>query len=622
MKKFLFELLKLYLFWMLFFLVGRTHFLLTHTSLLTGISFGEILRVYPNALKLDTSAACYLMVPVFLLMCLQLVAKWKWLGIGKKILMAVFLIVTSLAIFGEIGMYEEWQVKINIKALMYLRRPKEIFDSISTGLFLLLLLGAILYIALFVFLYIKIITKPRIEPVKRGVVKALATFVLGAGLLFVGMRGGFGDIPIHQSQSYFSRHSILNDAAVNTPWNLLHNYLHFRSIKDKNPFVYYDKATADSIISEIHTMQSDSTLQVLNTQRPNIVILLLESWSADVVASLDTANRPGVTPGFAKLEDEGLLFTHFYSNGHRSQQAISGILSDFPPLQGNDITDNFPLYKYLPSMPKYLMEKGYGTAFYFGGDLNYGNIRAFVLWHDFQKIYEGRDFPKGTPKGKLSVPDQYLFAEALRQQKSVKEPFFHMIFTGSSHSPYDEPKVVRQLTWNVEQLPYLNSVKYSDSCIYDYITKAKKMPWYNNTLFILVGDHSHATYRGHYINSPAYMHVPMLWLGGALNEEYKGQKVETIGTHVDLYRTLLSQMGDTSTATYRGVDIFNTSNKGFAYYETNMGMGWITPDGSLLYDAEAAKITDNTYSDSTATEQELRKAKAYLQTLYDFYLQD
>ena len=296
MKKFLFELLKLYLFWMPFFLVGRTLFLLTHTSLLTGISFGEILRVYPNALKLDTSTACYLMVPVFLLMCLQLVAKWKWLGIGKKILMAVFLIVTSLAIFGEIGMYEEWQVKINIKALMYLRRPKEIFDSISTGLFLLLLLGAILYIALFVFLYIKIITKPRIEPVKRGVVKALATFVLGAGLLFVGMRGGFGDIPIHQSQSYFSRHSILNDAAVNTPWNLLHNYLHFRSIKDKNPFVYYDKATADSIISEIHTMQSDSTLQVLNTQRPNIVILLLESWSADVVASLDTANRAGVRP--------------------------------------------------------------------------------------------------------------------------------------------------------------------------------------------------------------------------------------------------------------------------------------------------------------------------------------
>ncbi|MBP5241160.1 MAG: sulfatase-like hydrolase/transferase [Bacteroidales bacterium] len=621
MKKFLIELVKLYLFWMLFFLVGRTLFLLSQTALLGGIPFGEILKVYPNALKLDTSAACWLMAPMLLLMALQLVAKWRWIGVAKKVLMCAMLIITSLTIFGEIGIYEEWQVKINIKALMYLRRPKEIFDSVSTGVFLLLLLGTIVYITLFMLLYAKVVAKPKIEPVKLGGVKAPVSFVILGGLLFVGMRGGFGDIPIHQSQSYFSHHSILNDAAVNTPWNLMHNYLHFKGIKDKNPFVYYDNETADSIIADIHTMQGDSTLQVLNTDRPNIVILLLESWSADVVASLDTANRAGVTPGFAKLEEEGLLFTRFYSNGHRSQQAISGILSDFPPLQGNDITDNFPLYKYLPSMPKYLMTKGYGTAFYFGGDLNYGNIRAFVLWHEFQKIFEGKDFPKGTPKGKLSVPDQYLFAQSLKDQKKVKEPFFHMIFTGSSHSPYDEPKVVRQLTWNVEQLPYLNSVKYSDSCIYDYIKKARHLPWYKNTLFILVGDHSHATYRGHYINSPAYMHVPMLWLGGALKEEFKGQRVETIGTHVDLYRTLMCQMGDTATKTYRGVDLFNVSNKGFAYYETNMGMGWITPEGSLLYDAEVGKITDNTFADSTAMESELRKAKAYLQTLYDFYLQ-
>jgi phosphoglycerol transferase MdoB-like AlkP superfamily enzyme len=621
MKKFLFELVKLYLFWMLFFLVGRTLFLLSQTALLGGIPFGEILKVYPNALKLDTSAACWLMAPMLLLMAIQLVAKWCWIGVAKKVLMCAMLIVTSFAIFGEIGIYEEWQVKINIKALMYLRRPKEIFDSVSTGVFLLLLLGTIVYITLFMLLYVKVVAKPKIEPVKLGGVKAPVSFVILGGLLFVGMRGGFGDIPIHQSQSYFSHHSILNDAAVNTPWNLMHNYLHFKGIKDKNPFVYYDNETADSIIADMHTMQGDSTLQVLNTDRPNIVLLLLESWSADVVASLDSANRAGVTPGFAKLEEEGLLFTRFYSNGHRSQQAISGILSDFPPLQSNDITDNFPLYRYLQSMPKYLMSKGYGTAFYFGGDLNYGNIRAFVLWHEFQKIFEGKDFPKGTPKGKLSVPDQYLFAQALNDQKKVKEPFFHMIFTGSSHSPYDEPKVVRQLEWNVEQLPYLNSVKYSDSCIYDYIKKAQRMPWYKNTLFILVGDHSHATYRGHYINSPAYMHVPMLWLGGALKEEYKGHQFETIGTHVDLYRTLMCQMGDTNTATYRGVDILNTSNKGFAYYETNMGMGWITPEGTLLYDAEVGKITDNTFADSTAMESELRKAKAYLQTLYDFYLQ-
>lgn len=622
MKRYLIETLKLYLFWMLFFLAGRTIFLLSYTNLLSGIPFGETISVYWHALKLDTSAACWLTAPIFLLMSVQLAYSPKWLDTVKKILTGILLTICTLSIFGEIGIYDEWQVKINHKALLYLRRPAEIFNSVSTGKFLLLIFCVIVYIGLFELLYCKIVSNPQIGRTTSGWLKAPLSFIIGGGLIFVGMRGGFGDIPISQSQSYFSQHYVLNDAAVNTPWNLMHNYLHFNWLSDKNPFKAMPEDEAEAIVAEMHRIQPDSTTHVLNTDKPNIVIVMLESWSADVVASLGRENRPGVTPWFDKLEKEGLLFTNFYSNGHRSQQAMSSILSDFPPMQSNDVTDYFSLYRHLESMPKYFSKKGYSTSFCFGGDLNYGNIRAFILWNEFQNIFEGRDFPKNIPHGKLSVPDQYLFAHSFNDLKAAKEPFFNVIFTGSSHSPYDEPKTVRQITWNVDNLKYLNSVKYSDSCLYDYIKKAQKLPAYKNTLFILVGDHSHATYQNHYVNSPEYMHIPMLWLGGALNGEYRGKTMQTIGSHVDIFPTLLRQIHDDSTRTYRGVNMFNAYNRGFAYYETNYGLGWITPEGNLLYNAERQSTECSNYADSTVFDEELKKSRAYLQTLYKFFTQD
>lgn len=622
MKRYLIETLKLYLFWMVFFLVGRTVFLLSYTNLLADIPCGETMSVYWHALKLDTSAACWLTAPVFLLMSVQLAYSPKWLNTAKKILMGILLTICTLTIFGEIGIYDEWQVKINHKALLYLRRPAEIFDSVSTGRFLLLLFCVIAYVGLFEFLYCKFVARPTMERTTRGWLKAPISFIIGGGLIFVGMRGGFGDIPISQSQSYFSQHHVLNDAAVNTPWNLMHNYLHFNWLKTDNPFKAMPDEEAERIVAEMHSIQPDSTTYVLNTDNPNIVIVMLESWSADVVASLGKENRPGVTPWFDKLEEEGLLFTDFYSNGHRSQQAMSSILSDFPPMQSNDVTDYFSLYRHLGSMPKYFSAKGYSTAFYFGGDLNYGNIRAFILWNEFQKIFEGRDFPKNVPHGKLSVPDQYLFEHTFGDLKAAKAPFFNVIFTGSSHSPYDEPKTVKQITWNVDNLKYLNSVKYSDSCLYDYIKKAQELPSYRNTLFILVGDHSHATYQNHYVNSREYMHIPMLWIGGALKEEYRGERMPVIGSHVDIFPTLLRQLHDDTTQTYRGVNMFNAYNKGFAYYETNYGLGWITPEGNHLYNAERQSIESSDYADSTVFESELKKSRAYLQTLYRFFTQD
>ena len=619
MRKYLIELLKTILFWFLFFVSGRIVFILVYSNLLPDVSIWEIMKVFPNAFKLDLSTACWLSAPFLLFISLQYAIKWKGWNVIKKALMLMVLIITSMILFGEIGIYDEWRVKLSHKALLYLRNPKEIIDTVDTGLMIILLIGFVVYVTIFQVLYCKVVIKPAVEPQKYSAIKSPIIFIVLVFLLFCGMRGGLKGVPISQSQSFFSPHAILNDVAVNTQWNFIFNYVHFKTLDDNNPFKEMSTEEALEILEKLYETPQDTTIQVLNTRRPNVIFILLESWSGDCIATL--GGRDSITPYFAKLEKEALMFTEFYANGHRSQQAMSSVMSSFPPMQGHDVTDIFSLYKYLGSMPKMFNNMGYNTSYYFAGDLRYGNIRAFILWNEFNKIMEDKDFPSEYPRGQLSIPDEYLFVESYKDLQVIQQAFFSFLFTASSHAPYDEPKKVPQLNWDVDNLPYLNSVKYSDYELFQYIEQCKTETWYDNTLFVIVSDHSHATYMNHYVNSAEYMHVPMLWMGGALDSVYRGKECNTICSQIDIYPTIAAQMGVEDCDAYRGKNIFNPYSKEFAYYETNMGFGWVVPQGNIIYDGINKRVSSNTIEDSNLLSVELKNGKAYLQTLYDFFLQ-
>ena len=190
MRKYLIELLKTILFWFLFFISGRIVFLLVYSNLLPDVSFGEIIKVFTNAFKLDLSTACWLSSPFLLFISLQYAIRWKGWNVIKKALMLIILIVTSMILFGEIGVYDEWRVKLSHKALLYLRNPKEIIDTVDTGLLTILLIGFAVYVAAFQYLYCKLVIKPAIVPQRYSAIKSPIMFIVLAFLIFCGMRGG------------------------------------------------------------------------------------------------------------------------------------------------------------------------------------------------------------------------------------------------------------------------------------------------------------------------------------------------------------------------------------------------------------------------------------------------
>ena len=528
--------------------------------------------------------------------------------------MVIELIITSLILFAEIGVYGEWRSKLNYKALAYLRHPDEIFNTATSLQIVLFTLGTLVLVVGFYLLFNKFVLKPPITPQKKAYLKAPFSLILAFGLCFIGMRGGLGAIPITQSAAYFSRHAVLNDAAVNPHWNILLNIIDFGSLEKNNPFAFMDSHEADEIVRKLRETPKDTSISLLHRNNINLVIILLESWSADVVEPF--SGNDEMAPYFNSLAKQGLLFTHFYATGHRSQQAICSMLSGFPSVPDYDITDNHSKYKHLPSLADVLKERGYYTSFYFGGNLDYGNIRAFLLHANFDEIIEEGNIEKKMPRGKLGIHDQYMLDYQLDKLDKQQEPFFSVLFTLSSHSPFDYPKTVKALDLDTEEIKYLNSVKYTDYCLGQYFEKAKNKSWYDNTLFILVADHSHPSHIDRSYYEIDYQRIPMLWFGNVLKEEYRGTQCDIIGSHVDMPETLLSQLNHPADSFKWGKNMFNPYSNKYVYYEMVKGFGWITPQGSYAYHYDIRHFM----GDESKMDTLLLTGKAYTQKLFETYI--
>ena len=617
MRNFWLSLIKLVLFWLLFFAVTRGLFLLIYIHFLTNTRGIEIAAVFYHALRLDIATASYLAAIPLLFFVLQLCFRHKITTIFLRAITIIELLGTSLIVFAEIGVYGEWRSKLNYKALVYLRHPDEIIRTATSSQIVLFTLGVLVLVVGSYLLFNRFVLKPPIMPQKKAYIKAPLSLLLASVLCFIGMRGGIDAIPITQSAAYFSKHAILNDAAVNPHFNIILNIKDFGSLEKNNPFSFMDSKEADNIVNNLRALPKDTTVSLLNRKDINIVIILLESWTADVIESI--SGSPDIAPYFNSLSKNGLLFTNFYANGHRSQQAICSMLSGFPSVPNYDITDNHSKYKHLPSMVEVLKQHGYHTSFYFGGNLDYGNIRAFLLHTDFDEIIEAGNINKKLPRGKLGIHDQYMLDYQLDRLDKQPLPFFNVLFTLSSHSPFDYPKISEELDWKTEELKYLNSVKYTDYCLGKYFEKVKNKSWYDNTLFILVADHSHPSHIARSYYETDYQKIPMLWIGNVLKEEFCGTQCDIIGSQVDIPETLLPQLTLNADSFTWGKNMFNPYSNKFVYYEIVRGFGWITPQGSYTYSTDRNDFQYFSGDDSKA-DTLLLTGKAYTQKLFERYL--
>ena len=620
-REYLEKIFKLLIFWILLFNVQRALFLI-YTFLYglnSGIGISDIVKAFPHAFTLDLSTACYFMVLPSILFYIQ--GSWPVFRAYRiiRVYSIILLIIVLLVSLGEVGIYREWNSKLSYKALVYLKNPIEVIRSAKTSELILIIL--VFAVELFVFgKFLGVVLQSqkaeKVEKAQRGFLNSSLLFITTIFFLFIGIRGGFGQIPISLSDGYFSRHQLLNQAAVNPVYNIVYSILNYSEIDNSSQFHFMADAEAKRIVKDLHSVRSDSTLRVLRCDKPNVMIIFLESWSGDMIESL--GGRPGLTPEFHKLEKEGILFTELYASGNRSQQALANVFSGLPSLPFTTFTNHPEKYRSAHSLVHILNSEGYKSTFYFGGDLNYGNIKSFLLFNEFDEFVDEDGFEEDVERGKLGVHDEFLFDRILSDMEDQSQPFFTVALTLSSHSPYDQPGE-RPFTDYGSSDEYVNSVWYADKCLGNFIRKARTKNWYDSTLIVLMSDHSHPSYNGYKVWDFEYRRIPLLFLGGAVRSEYRGLVKDRIASNVDLTRTLLKQLNLGGDEFNWSKDLFNPFSPQFAFFETDDGFGWKCIDGQLVYHVKAHEVI-SIQSKGGMYPKLKREGQAYLQVLIQDFL--
>ena len=622
MKKLLFTLLKMMVFLLVLFASMRIVFVMKYWSLVAvdEIPFGEIMKGFWSALPLDIATASFMLALPAIYMFVSYAIDKETLFAPLRWYFYLMVAVYNLAAFGDIGIYGEWRTKLSYRALLYLQNPSEVINTAETEHTLLLIVLWSVFTVLFCWLYTKLVEpdfteSEEKEDYKPNVYVLSGSFVLVLGMLFLGMRGGLNEIPITSSKVYYSSHKFANEMCVNPAYYLVENILNSKKVETRAHFNYMDMESAKRRTESLHAFACDSTVNILKIERPNIVVILLESWSADLIESL--GGEPGITPNFRELEKDGLLFTNIYASANRSQHAMSSLFGGLPGMPVTTITNHPDKYYAVPSLVKKMDSIGYHTSFYFGGELNYGNILSYLRYNEFDEIIEGKDINEGFFKGKLGYHDTDVMPWYVEQLSRYEQPFFSTLFTQSSHSPYDYPKIFEEIEWPAIEKQYVNSGYYTDIAIGMFMEKAKQQEWYDSTLFVFVADHSHATYKNHRMESFDHHKIPMLIYGEPLQDSLRGMTFDKICGNTDLPATILAQLGMKHDEFIWSKDVFGKCYKPFAFFELNNGLGWKTPEGEFVYSNTGVYIK-NTLPEAVR-DSVVKDGKAYMQYHFDLF---
>ena len=612
--------IRFYIFWLLFFFLDRLMFLLIYHKKLAMVPLSETMATFYHAISLDLSMAAYLaIIPmggyIYWFLSGRKVVELKWISTYNIILIVLFSIISVI----NFNIYREWGSKVNAKAIGFaISTPTEALASSASSPIGLSLALLVLIIALSLFMQRWIVSRKLTFGSNPVWLRAVVSVLLVA-LTFLLIRGGLRGSPITQSMAYFSKEQLLNQAAVNTEWNLLRSSLSERMART-NPYVYFDPKNAEQLIKELYTPEKDSTIQILKTSKPNVVLVIIESFTADLTQTL--GNETGITPHFDSLMHKGILFDRVYASGNRTDKGIIASLAGFPTLASGSVVKWPEKMQKLPAISQSLYKNGYQTSFYYGGESEFDNYKAFILSHDYQRLIDKNNF-KGTElQSTWGKYDETVFARQLKDMNSEKQPFFSTLLTLTNHEPYSLPgKPKFGNSDNVAK--FKSTAYYTDSCINAYLNNAKKESWYQNTLFIFVADHGHVLPKqAHEIYSPERYHIPLLFYGEVIKDEFKGRKFSNVGSQIDIAATLLAQLKIPSKEFVWSKNLLNPYTKPFAYFTWDNGMGFIDNQQCVTFDNVGKMILDNSNSkDKVKTTQVLDHAKAYLQKVYQQFIE-
>lgn len=605
LKRFIFS-VKYFLFFVIVFIIQKPLFMLFHYDKFgDGIAVKDWFLVVWNGLPLDFSMSGYLCLLPFLFILASVWIKPSTIKKMLRVYFIVFGIIITVIFSVDLDLYSFWNFRLDTTPLAFLKTPQDAAASFTIGLVIRQIIIMLVYFTLLFFSYKKLIEKDieKFEEVKWPV---SLLFLFLTALLFLPIRGGLTDATMNVGWVYYSENMFLNHAAINPFWNFLASIHSNEDFGEQYRFM--DDKKAHRIFETMRYKKSGEQQQVIKNSNPNVIFVVLESFSANVIEPLGGIS--GVTPNLNKLSKEGILFTNFYATSFRTDRGVSAILSAYPS-QPKDCIMKFPSKTTsLPNIGKTLKKENYNLSFYYGGDENFTNMRSYLVNAGFTNIVSDKDFSRKDYASSWGAADHVVFNKMIGdlKQRDKSKPFFNVLLTLSSHEPFTVP-MKKKFKGNNKDALYKNSVYYTDSCIGNFIEEAKKQDWWDSTLIVFVSDHAFNFPEGIPIHIPQRYHIVMLWLGGVVE---KPMQVNEIAYQPDIAATVLDQLNMEHSDFIFSKNIFDKNSPKFAYYSYNHGFGLIEKDCSGVMDLNTNKPILN-----NSCEQTIERGQAFMQCVFD-----
>lgn len=588
---------------LLIFILQKPLFMLYNGSIEKGFGFADYMQVMVHGASLDAATAGYFTAFPFLLV---LISIWFRKFPLKKILYGYYILAAaliSIIFVVDMALYTFWGFKLDASVFLYIDSPKEALASVSVGFILLRVLAILLLIALNSWVLLKI--TPSVLTATRKRIAGTAGMLLLGGVLFIIIRGGVTESTSNIGQVYFSNEPFLNHSAVNPDFSLLSSM--GKSQDFASEFNFFDEEKRAALFDGLYpTTDGDSIIQVLNTKRPNILIILMEGFGGAFVEPL--GGLPDVTPHFNRLSKEGVFFTNCYANSFRTDRGTVCTFSGYLGLPTASVMKIPAKSRTLPAIAEGLSKAGYKTDFLYGGDINFTNMKSYLLSTGYQRLTANTDFSLAEQTSNAwGVNDDITFEYLYNQLRNRKEegPWHTAFLTLSSHEPFEVP--YHRLE---DKIP--NAFAYTDECLGKFIDRLKQTPAWKDLLVICLPDHGFYYPREGSNAMPRFYHIPLLWLGGAVKQP---MQVDKIMNQTDLAATLLGQLGLEHTAFTFSRNVLGSDYKyPFAFYSFNNGFSFRDSTGVTVFDNNSGSIL---FDEPEADESRLDKGKAILQTVYD-----
>ncbi len=553
----------------------------------------NFLEAFANGVRFDLRIATITCLPLlFALLANGAMAARKkmrlWLTAAASFMLFLGLV--------ELDFYREFHQRLNSLVFQYIREdPKTVLSMLWYGfpvLRYLLAWAAGTWLLAALFRRIDRATRPSL-PVSVPASRRWLALLLCVPLAALAIRGTLRHGPplrwgdAFTTESMFANHLGLNGVLTlltaakeqfsdhrDNAWNSALPQDEARRITRELLLTPHDRL-ADAERAAVRRDYTPPAASVLPEVR-NVVVILMESFAGRYVGAL--GNGDGITPYFDALAKEGLLFTRHFSNGTHTHQGMFATMACFP---------NLPAFEYLMQMPEgghafsglpqLLSARGYNDLYVYNGDFTWDNQSGFFSNQGMTTFIGRGDYTNPAFSDPTwGVSDQDMFGRAAEELPRLNPdtPFYALLQTLSNHTPYALPEKlpVAPVTGHGPLDQHLTAMRYSDWALGQFFEKARKAPYFSNTLFVIVGDHGFGS-TGQLTEMDLYrFNVPLLLLGPGVRERF-GATRDTVGTQVDIVPTIMGRLGAPVRHQCWGRDLL-------ALPPDDPGFGVIKPSGS------------------------------------------